>query len=100
VAHQRRQARWLTGIARARRGRRAGLRAAAVAAIHCRDRAKRWRPSTRVETRLHLLPPEIDGADAATWLWRGLIDQADRVPEMDVDAARVAHGMMRQMNMN
>ena len=40
-------------------------------------------------TRLHLLPLETDGADAATWLWRELgIDQPERVPELDVGAVR------------
>jgi malonate decarboxylase beta subunit len=42
-----------------------------------------------LETRLHLLPLETDGADAATWLWRELgIDQPERVPELDVGAVR------------
>ena len=42
-----------------------------------------------LETRLHLLPLETDGADAATWLWRELgIDQPERVPELDVGTVR------------
>ncbi|MDM0107375.1 biotin-independent malonate decarboxylase subunit beta [Variovorax sp. J22R24] len=68
------------------------FRAAAIAAI------RQSRPVTLetleaehalLETRLHLLPLETDGADAATWLWRELgIKKAERVPELDVDAVR------------
>jgi len=68
------------------------FRAAAIAAI------RQSRPVTLetleaehalLETRLHLLPPETDGADAATWLWRELgIDKAECVPELDVGAVR------------
>ena len=44
---------------------------------------------TLLETRLHLLPLETDGADAATWLWHELgIDKAECVPELDVGAVR------------
>jgi malonate decarboxylase beta subunit len=42
-----------------------------------------------LETRMHLLPLQTDGADAATWLWHGLgIEKAERVPELDVGAVR------------
>jgi malonate decarboxylase beta subunit len=42
-----------------------------------------------LDARQHLLPPETDGGDAATRLWRALgVDHAERVPELDVDAVR------------
>lgn len=42
-----------------------------------------------LDTRLHLLPLETDGTDAATWLWHELgIEKAECVPELDVGAVR------------
>jgi len=68
------------------------FRAAAVAAL------KASRPVTLesleaehalLDARLHMLPIEADGTDQATQLWRELgIEQADRVPDLDVDAVR------------
>jgi len=85
--------RWLTGDCDAlAEDDVQAFRTAAMAAI------QRSRPVTLegleaehalLETRLHLLPLETDGADAATWLWRELgIDQPERVPELDVGAVR------------
>lgn len=85
--------RWLTGDCDALvEDEVQAFRAAAIAAI------RQSRPVTLetleaehalLETRLHLLPPETDGADAATWLWHELgIGKAECVPELDVGAVR------------
>lgn len=42
-----------------------------------------------LDMRLHMLPSDTEGVDAATWLWRELgIDKPERVPELNVDAVR------------
>ena len=68
------------------------FRGAAIAALTCHRSVTLASLETEhqlLATRMRLLPEDIDGADAATWLWRALgVAEADAVPAMDVAAVR------------